>query len=77
MRDDMKVSKGPAVPVVAQPRVGRLPFKGENEQEAARVFICRGQGPRRGWGLGWTEVRMRGLRLRLDVEQAARHLFKQ
>ena len=37
MRDDMKVSKGPAVPVVAQPGVGSLPFKGENEQEAARV----------------------------------------
>jgi hypothetical protein len=77
MSDDLKVSKGPGFPVVARPGVGRLPFKGVNEQEAARFFIWRRQGPRRGWGLGWTGVRIRGFGLRFDVEQAARHLFKQ
>jgi hypothetical protein len=77
MSDDLKVSKGPGFPVVTRPGVGRLPFKGENEQEAARVFIWRRQGPSRGLGLWWTGVRMRGFGLRLDVEQAARYLFKQ
>ena len=36
--DDMKVSKGLEFPVVALPGVGRMPAKGEDEQEAARVF---------------------------------------
>ena len=36
--DDMKVSKGLAFPVVALPGVGHTPAKGEDEQEAARVF---------------------------------------
>ena len=34
----MKVSKGLEFPVVALPGVGRMPAKGEDEQEAARVF---------------------------------------
>ena len=38
MRDDMKVSKGLEFPVVALPGVGHMPAKGEDEQEAARVF---------------------------------------
>jgi superfamily I DNA/RNA helicase len=38
MSDDMKVSKGLEFPVVAQPGVGHMPAKGEDEQEAARVF---------------------------------------
>jgi len=38
MSDDVKVSKGMAFPVVALPRVGHMPAKGEDEQEAARVF---------------------------------------
>ena len=38
MRDDMKVSKGLEFPVVALPGVGHMPEKGEDEQEAARVF---------------------------------------
>ncbi len=37
-RDDMKVSKGLGFPVVALPGVGHMPAKGEDEQEAARVF---------------------------------------
>ena len=34
----MKVSKGLGFPVVALPGVGHMPAKGEDEQEAARVF---------------------------------------
>jgi superfamily I DNA/RNA helicase len=34
----MKVSKGLGFPVVALPDVGHMPAKGEDEQEAARVF---------------------------------------
>ncbi|PIZ23428.1 MAG: hypothetical protein COY49_03345 [Comamonadaceae bacterium CG_4_10_14_0_8_um_filter_57_29] len=38
MSDHMKVSKGMEFPVVALPGVGHIPAKGEDEQEAARVF---------------------------------------
>ena len=38
MSDDMKVSKGLEFPVVALPGAGHMPAKGEDEQEAARVF---------------------------------------
>lgn len=38
MSDDMKVSKGLEFPLVALPGVGHMPAKGEDEQEAARVF---------------------------------------
>ena len=38
MSDDIKVSKGLEFPVVALPGVGHMPAKGEDEQEAARVF---------------------------------------
>ena len=38
MSDDTKVSKGLEFPVVALPGVGHMPAKGEDEQEAARVF---------------------------------------
>ena len=38
MSDDMKVSKGLGFPVVSMPGVGLMPAKGEDEQEAARVF---------------------------------------
>ena len=34
----MKVSKGLEFPVAALPGVGHMPAKGEDEQEAARVF---------------------------------------
>ena len=34
----MKVSKGLEFPVVALTGVGQMPAKGEDEQEAARVF---------------------------------------
>ena len=34
----MKVSKGLEFPVVALPGVGHMPSKGQDEQEAARVF---------------------------------------
>ena len=34
----MKVSKGLEFPVVALPGVGHMPAKGEDAQEAARVF---------------------------------------
>jgi superfamily I DNA/RNA helicase len=36
--DDMKVSKGLEFPVVTLPGVGHMPAKGDDEQEAARVF---------------------------------------
>ena len=38
MSNDMWVSKGLKLPVEALPGVGRMPAKGEDEQEAARVF---------------------------------------
>ena len=38
MRDDMKVSKGLKFFLVALPGVGHMPARGEDEQEAARVF---------------------------------------
>ena len=38
MGDDMKVNKGLGFPVVAMPSVRHMPAKGEEEQEAARVF---------------------------------------
>ena len=38
MSDDMSVSKGLEFPVVALPGAGHMPAKGEDEQEAARVF---------------------------------------
>ena len=34
----MNVSKGLVFPIVALPGVGHMPAKGEDEQEAARVF---------------------------------------
>jgi superfamily I DNA/RNA helicase len=34
----MKVSKGLEFPVVALPSAGQMPAKGEDQQEAARVF---------------------------------------
>ena len=40
MSDDMKVSKGLEFPVVALPSVGHMPAKGEDDQEAARVFYA-------------------------------------
>jgi superfamily I DNA/RNA helicase len=38
MSDGMRFSKGLRFPVVAHPGVGHTPAKGEDEQEAARVF---------------------------------------
>ena len=38
MSNDMWVSKGLEFPVEALPGVGHMPAKGEDEQEAARVF---------------------------------------
>ena len=38
MSDGMKASKGLEFPVVALPGAGHMPAKGEDEQEAARVF---------------------------------------
>ncbi len=49
MSDDVKVSKGLESPVVALPGVGHMPAAGKDEQEAARVFMWRRRGLRRGW----------------------------
>lgn len=38
MSDVMKVCKGLEFPVVALPGVSHMPAKGEDEEEAARVF---------------------------------------
>ena len=35
----MKVSQGLVFPIVALPGVGHMPAKGEDEQEAVRVFL--------------------------------------
>ena len=37
----MKVSQDFAFPIVTLPGVGHMPAKGEDEQEAARVFYVR------------------------------------
>jgi hypothetical protein len=39
VRDDMAVSKGLELPVVALPGVRQLPAKGEDEQETVRVLF--------------------------------------
>ena len=49
MSDDMKVSNGLEFPVVALARVGYMPAKGEDEQEAARVFDVAATRLGRGW----------------------------
>jgi hypothetical protein len=36
-------------PVVALHGVGHMPAPGEDEKEAARVFLWRQRAPRRGW----------------------------
>ena len=51
----MKVSKGLECPVVALPGVGHMPAVGEDEKEAARVFMWRLRGLRRGWSWGWVD----------------------
>ena len=38
MTDDIRVSEGLEFSLVALPGVGHMPAKGEDEQEAARVF---------------------------------------
>jgi superfamily I DNA/RNA helicase len=38
MSEGMKVSKGLEFPLVVLPGVGHMPAKGEDEQEAARMF---------------------------------------
>ena len=40
----MKVSKGLEFPVVALAGVGQMPSKGEDEQDAVRVFNLAAQG---------------------------------
>ena len=74
MSDDVKISKGLEFPVVALPGVGHMPAKGEDEQEAARVFYVAATRAtqRLVIGVGGDA----GFGLRLDMEQAARKLFK-
>ena len=45
----MKVSKVLEFPVVVLPGVGHMPAPREDEKEAARVFMWRLRGLRRGW----------------------------
>jgi hypothetical protein len=40
MSDDLKVSKGMGLPVVAQPGLGHMPAKGDDAQEGERVFYA-------------------------------------
>jgi superfamily I DNA/RNA helicase len=59
----MKASKGLGFPVVAMSGVGHMPAKGEDEQEAVRVFyvaatratqrLVIGMGGDGGLGSGW------------------------
>ena len=65
MRDDMKVGKGLAFPVVKLPGVGHMPAAVEDKQEEARVFYVEatramqrlviGVGGNRGFGVRWAE----------------------
>ena len=60
MSDDLKASKGLELPVVSLPCVGHMPAKGEDEQEAARVFYVAAKRATRllviGVGMGvWAE----------------------
>jgi superfamily I DNA/RNA helicase len=69
MRDGMKVSKGLEFPVVALAGVGHMLVKGEDEQEASRVFyvaatraqqrLVIGMG---GLGGGWENSPAKNLR---------------
>ena len=60
MSDDMKVSKGLELPVVALAGVGHMPAKGEDKQEAARVFyVAATRATQRlvtGMGGGWKKT---------------------
>jgi superfamily I DNA/RNA helicase len=50
----MKVSQGLEFPVVALPGVGHMPAKGEDEQEAARVFFVAATRVTQGLFIGVT-----------------------
>jgi hypothetical protein len=54
MSDDVKVRNGLESLWVALPCVGHMPAPGKVENEAARCFMLRRRGLRRGWlsGLG-------------------------
>ncbi len=65
MRDDMKVSKGLAFPVVALPGLVNMPAKGEDEQEAARVISVAATRATQWLEMGWVEMSGLGRGLRL------------
>ena len=57
--DDMKVSKGLGLPVVAPAGVGCMPAKGEDEQGAARVFYVAAKRATQGLVIearGWNRL---------------------
>jgi len=54
MSDDVTVSSGLGLTVVALPGMGHMPAKGEDEQEAARGVLCRGH-------TGYAEIRLVGM----------------
>ena len=54
----MKVSKGLEFPVVALPGVGHMPAKGEDEQEAARVFYVAATRASPRLAIGVVEARL-------------------
>lgn len=60
--DDMKVSKGPEVPLAALTGVGHMPAQSEDEQEAARLLYVTATRARQrlvtgvGGDGGWDEV---------------------
>lgn len=48
----MKVRKGLELPVVALPGVGHMPGPGEDEEDAARLYMWRLRGLHKGYFLG-------------------------
>ena len=74
----MKVSKGLEFPVVALPGVGHMPAKGEDEQEAARVFYVAATRATQRLMIGGSGNGKFGSRIseNLCVERNARHIVK-
>ena len=69
----MKVSKGLEFPVVALPGVGHMPAKGEDEQEAARVFYVAATRATQRLVIGW--VGMGGWRQARIMTTKSRHFI--
>ena len=76
--DDMALSKCLEFPVVALAEVGGMPAKGEDEQEAGRVFFC---GCNSGYpaGTDWGAAHLTAISMTFNCKSRAycRYFFNQ